>query len=350
MLKQTFLETLLTEHPENTAKYDYAELPKEFKMGTPLSIRCLTHGKFLQSGKVHIRGSGCPTCGQLNRAKSKTLSRDEFLTRAKIKHGDIYDYSGTEYIHGKEKIEIRCLEHGLFSQYAADHLNGHGCRECHLKSRRSDTESFIRRSVEIHGKKYDYTDTIYFNKRGDVKIRCLKHGEFKQRAGSHLRGYGCPRCNESKGEVTIASILTEWGINFIREYRISEALFFYDFFLPDQNILIEFHGLQHYKPIEHFGGEVTFQGVVKRDKEKEELASSLDIPLIKLNFKHLENGTIRQSLIHELRNCYKHWFRIDGEIKTFRYTRNAAEFLNLPKTYLFKHLENMISNDKKVLF
>lgn len=350
MLKQTFLDMLLSNHPENTDKYDYTELPMEFKMNTPLSIRCLTHGVFLQSGKVHIRGSGCPTCGQLNRVESKTLSKDEFLTRAKIKHGDIYDYSGTKYSRGKEKIEIRCLEHGIFTQYAADHLSGHGCRECHLKSRRSDTESFIRRSVEIHGDKYDYADTTYFNKRTKVKIRCLKHGEFEQLAGAHLGGYGCPRCSESKGELTIASILAEWGINHIREYRISGNLYFYDFYLPDQNILIEFHGLQHYKPIEYFGGEVTFQGIQKRDKEKVALASSLDIPLIVLNFKHLENGTMRQNLVHELRNCYKHWFRIDGEIKTFRYTKDAAEFLNLPKTYLFKHLENMVSTDNKVLF
>ena len=32
----------------------------------------------------------------------------------------------------------------------------------------------------------------------------------------------------------------------------------FDFYLPDYNTCIEFHGVQHYKPIPYFGGEENF--------------------------------------------------------------------------------------------
>ena len=59
-------------------------------------------------------------------------------------------------------------------------------------SRRLTTEEWIRRSIEFHGEKYDYSKSIYT--RGDEKIIiiCPDHGEQLQRAESHWK-YG-PRC------------------------------------------------------------------------------------------------------------------------------------------------------------
>ena len=56
------------------------------------------------------------------------------------------------------------------------------------------TEEFIKRAKEIHGDKYDYSKTIYKNRRTKLIITCPKHGDFEQRPDAHLSGQGCPKC------------------------------------------------------------------------------------------------------------------------------------------------------------
>ena len=57
-------------------------------------------------------------------------------------------------------------------------------------------EEFIKKAREIHGDKYKYVDLpdefpIY---NTNIKIVCIKHGEFIQNARMHLRGSGCKKC------------------------------------------------------------------------------------------------------------------------------------------------------------
>jgi rubrerythrin len=61
---------------------------------------------------------------------------------------------------------------------------------------RLDTETFIKRSNEVHNGKYDYSKAIYKNKRTKVCIICPIHGEFYQLAGNHMKGQGCPDCGK----------------------------------------------------------------------------------------------------------------------------------------------------------
>jgi hypothetical protein len=57
---------------------------------------------------------------------------------------------------------------------------------------------FIRRAVEIHKGRYDYSKTEYFSAHGMVVIICPVHGSFVQKAYSHLQGTGCPKCGHGK--------------------------------------------------------------------------------------------------------------------------------------------------------
>ena len=56
------------------------------------------------------------------------------------------------------------------------------------------TEEFIELARQVHGDKYDYSKTVYLNKRSKVIITCPIHGDFEQNAHSHLNGRGCPKC------------------------------------------------------------------------------------------------------------------------------------------------------------
>ena len=124
----------------------------------------------------------------------RRLTTEDFIKRAKQVHGNKYDYSEAIYSSFKNKIKIKCNEHGFFYPVATRHLKGVGCRKCSSRSHMRTTEQFINECKEIHGDKYDYSETEYNYSYEKVKIRCKEHGFFYQIAGSHLQGNGCRKC------------------------------------------------------------------------------------------------------------------------------------------------------------
>lgn len=67
-----------------------------------------------------------------------------------------------------------------------------------------------------------------------------------------LNGYGCPFCNESKGEKAIEKFLIDNSILFKRQKKFPQKLrgiggnpLSYDFYVPIYNLLIEYQGEFH---------------------------------------------------------------------------------------------------------
>ena len=121
------------------------------------------------------------------------ITKEEFIEKAKSIHGDKYNYSKMENNGRKKKVCIICPEHGEFWQRADSHLSGIGCPKC-SKKYKYITEEFIEKAKEIHGDKYDYTKTQYKGGRQKISIICPEHGEFWKLPYEHLNGKGCPKC------------------------------------------------------------------------------------------------------------------------------------------------------------
>lgn len=273
--------------------YNYSKV--DYQHGRiKITIICPVHGDFSQDPNTHLEGKGCQKCKAVKTAKALSYTTDDFVKKAITVHGDKYDYSNVSYSGSTNKVTIRCFKHGLYDQPAYRHLRGHGCSECAIDGFKLSSEDFLNRSNTIHGDRYNYDLTTYINGYTKVKIECTEHGVFEQTPSSHLNGTGCPNCHSSKGEELIARILKKNNIPFTREYKIptSGYKFRYDFHLPDHNLLIEFHGVQHFEPVSYFGGEETLSKVMLRDRLKRELAEFS-------KFKYLE---IHHSLLHELTN------------------------------------------------
>jgi len=67
--------------------------------------------------------------------------------------------------------------------------------------RKLTTEEFIERAIAVHGDKYDYSNSIYKNRRSAIKILCPTHGEFTVMAGGHIDScIGCVPCAEARGK------------------------------------------------------------------------------------------------------------------------------------------------------
>ena len=115
----------------------------------------------------------------------------------KEKNKGIYDYSLiTRSYTSQEKLPIKCLKHGnTFYQILKHHIDGYvGCIYCkHDRSR----DEFVKRAKKKHGNKYDYSQVIFDGARHPkVKIRCNRCGtEFIQSSSFHVKGEGgCPKC------------------------------------------------------------------------------------------------------------------------------------------------------------
>ena len=113
------------------------------------------------------------------------LTLEEFIERARLKHGDKYDYSKVDYKTCDTNVIIICPIHGDFKQTPYKHTNmGRGCQICsRIKSdisRRSNTKEFIKRAKLKHGNKYNYSKVDYKTSSKKVIIICPIHGEFLQ--------------------------------------------------------------------------------------------------------------------------------------------------------------------------
>lgn len=131
----------------------------------------------------------------------KKLTTQIFIERSSKIHNNKYDYTNSIYTRQYDTIDIKCPLHGIFSPVAKDHMSGYGCPQCGIiknsNSRRKSTEQFISDCNIVHENRYDYSCTNYTGVFELVKIICLIHGEFVQRAHDHLNGCGCPSCTKS---------------------------------------------------------------------------------------------------------------------------------------------------------
>lgn len=178
-------------------RYDYSEV-EYINSNTKVKIICKEHGLFEASPSNHVRNRNCPTCAHIEKGNKRRFTKEDFIQKAIEVHGELYNYNEVEYVSSQTHILITCPKHGDFITSPNNHLRGKKCRECHFENLSSifsdDTDSFIKKAIETHGKTYDYSLVDYVNAKEKVKIICKEHGVFEQNSVSHIKGVGCPSC------------------------------------------------------------------------------------------------------------------------------------------------------------
>jgi very-short-patch-repair endonuclease len=266
-------------------KYDYSVV-NFINTRTKIKIICPKHKEFEQTPGNHLQGRGCMECN-----KHKKLSTIKFIEKSNIIHNNKYDYSKVNYINSKTKIKIICEKHGEFLTTPRTHLSGSICKLCFFEKLTSNTNEFINQSNIIHNNKYNYSLVKYESAHKKIKIICPKHNIFEQTPNSHLKGNGCPRCNDSKGEKEIINILTNNNIKFeigknFSNCRHKRKLKF-DFYLPNHNICIEFDGEQHFKNVDYYGGKKDFE--IRKIRDDIKTTFCIENNIILLRIKYDEN-------------------------------------------------------------
>ncbi|HLG26794.1 MAG TPA: hypothetical protein VI423_03325 [Paenisporosarcina sp.] len=134
--KEEFFERVRKVHG-NFYSYDLTDYKA---LHGKIVIVCPKHGRFRQAAKEHVSGKRCRLCGIESQARSKTITTDEFVRRSREIHGTRFDYSEVDYVHGRQKVRIKCHHHGWFLQTPEGHLSGRGCKRCTHFVSRSETK------------------------------------------------------------------------------------------------------------------------------------------------------------------------------------------------------------------
>ena len=283
-------------------KYDYSKVDY-INANTDIIIICPEHGEFQMKPSVHYREKrGCVKCkpnplyGKLyhNRRTEKWISNIK-----SVWGNDYFDFSETEYINTRTNINVKCNKHqeSFHTKPMILSSGKGGCYKCieeryRKKHKEKMTPTFIKKASKIHGNYYDYSLVDYHNSQTPVKIICPIHGIFEQLPNCHINEKcGCQMCSASSGERRIAGFLNQNDIDytFNKFIKIDNCNYYFDFFLNNLNIAIEFDGKQHFKPIKFYGGKDGYLETIRRDDVKNRYCQSKEIKMIRIPYYDFDN-------------------------------------------------------------
>lgn len=216
-----------------------------------IPIWCSIHGEFfVQQAANHMNGNGCPKCGK-DVYKAKRRKADP-VGDFRTKHGETYDYSRMVFMNVQTPIEIVCREHGPFWQKPNNHLRGDGCPACWDARRRAFgaaktvdyRETFAARSAALFDDAYAIVKAPEHS-HDTVRLLCPKHGEFEQKAFSHLDGHGCWHCGQATNfaQLDLAAFIESLGVRIEHENRTVLTGLHIDVWVPEKQVGVEYHGL-----------------------------------------------------------------------------------------------------------
>lgn len=176
--RRSLSEVIKLANEVHNNKYDYS-LIQEYKtdrINYPIS--CPEHGVFYQSFNRHIKGKqGCPVCGRIKCSNARRDTFEDFVRKAKLTHGEKYQYNDTNYISTDSKIGITCPTHGVFYMEPGNHITGQGCPKCFREKSGIETELFEYVKFLLPNEIIEENNrTILNGKEIDVYVPNLKVG------------------------------------------------------------------------------------------------------------------------------------------------------------------------------
>lgn len=258
---------------------------------TKIAHHCLIHDIYWETTPDSVlHGSGCEKCHVEKSSASRTKTTKQYIAEVKKANPNIVVLES--YVNAKTPILHKCTIHNVeWKAYPDNILRGCGCYKCGNEKigdkNRKDYEQYVE-ELKAKNPNVIVIDS-YINALTPILHRCLIDGcEWYATPANLLYGYGCPKCQESKGEKAIAQWLNNNGIGYVRQKTFDNCCdkrpLLFDFYLPKYNVAIEYDGKQHYEPTEHFGGKDAFAIRQKHDKIKNIYCKENNIKLIRISY------------------------------------------------------------------
>jgi len=252
---------------------------------------------------------------QFNRVmlESKVMDTEKFIQRVQDIHKDskgnpLYDYSLTDYTGAQNKVKIICPRHKeewknetgneYFEMTANHHLRGRGCRFDYLESKIKHSDEDITKAAK------EYQTYTEFKQGNFPKFNAAtkRDKEFFKKISSHF-----VPAQVYYGEKKVAEILINMGLipkecissrncdyrektfedctNRGSERACKKLRF--DFYLPEQNTLIEYDGEPHFVKRGKYGDK--FEERQQNDMIKNQYCKDNNIKLIRIHYKTPES-------------------------------------------------------------
>lgn len=241
-------------------------------------------------------GKGCPFCANKNVSTENCLA----TTHSEItqqwhcqKNGEL---TPDLIVAGSNKVvwwQCSVASDHEWKSSVCHRVAGRGC-PCCSGHKVVESTSFLVTHPQLvkqwHDKNEIRPESVSAGSGVKVWWQCLINELHIWRAavGDRVRGNGCPFCKESKGELRIAKFLDSNGTIYRREVRFESCRncrpLPFDFAIYPLK-LIEFQGLQHYKPT-GFGGNgiEVLKRVCYNDSLKRQWCQENEISLLEIAY------------------------------------------------------------------
>lgn len=267
-------------------------------------IKCNTCGRKVISNTGELfrsrRKCLCANCSYIrkdtekNREIIRSLIGDkgyniEFFMKKQSKNGNRGD-----------TVRFTCVKCGYINEFFVGNLlKAHSkcdCQRCSGQKMYKD-DVIYRQELEEHFPNKFTLLTPYEKHNVDIKVRCNTcNFIFCTKPANLIRNGYCPKCGKTKscGEDEIAKWLDEKGIKYERQKYFADwkiGIHYFDFYISQYNLIIEYHGKQHYEfnPFFYKDNEEFIyrqnKDVQKKDTALEQGLNYLSIKYI--NYRHL---------------------------------------------------------------
>ena len=223
-------------------------------------VECKNGHKRQQVIQDIISGHDCKVCASIENGKKQSHSFEyikEYIENFNYKLLS----KECDYKNSSSHITVQCDKN--HSEYCVSFDNFRGgarCPHCYNEKRgRSSLVPYSDRCeyVESFGYKIITSEDEYVDASHPIEVMCDKGHIYTTNLHGFRNGYRCTKCNISKGEMLIESLLKKNNIIFETQHTFDDCKFkrvlLFDFYLPKQNILIEYDGRQHFEIVKAFG-------------------------------------------------------------------------------------------------
>lgn len=311
MVKRKTTEQFEKEVHEWTAG-EYTLVGVYIKSSIPTTIKHNVCGRvFDMAPNKFQQGHRCPAC--YKDSKVKTL--EQFISDVRSIHGELFEVV-SDYTSSSSPVTLKCTVHNFTFDSVPNNILRKTkrliCPKCfgdyQREKQRKDTEEVVRQLTMKHRGKIELIGE-YVNTHTKTLFKCADCGkEFKAEPNSVLRISGCPYCSTPKGEKLIREFLDDNNIPYESQKKFegleADRKLSYDFYLPVNNIVVEYDGLQHDKPIEFFGGVEAYNKQRLHDELKTSFAQQNGITLLRFKYEEsTENILNTLSLALDMRKA-----------------------------------------------
>jgi len=305
------IEQDLKNHGSSVIKFPNNGKIKKAKAEHIFSIKC-PKGHISDNNIHNIYTNGivrhgrppCLECSREQQSEKQSMTLEEFLSRAKEKHGDRYDYSRINkdnWKNSRVKVPVICKKHGEWQCFPSTHiLRSSGCSKCGY-------EETAKKQSRTH------EEYVVLLKQKNPKVECLEQYVKSQHKILHkclicdhmwkvvpnslvIAGRGCPECGKKYYRENWAREVLEemFGKKFpsvrpdwLKNPKTNRPLEL-DCYNKELNLALEFQGIQHYQPVEVWGGQEAYDKNIYKDKIKNNICNEKGIILWKIDNRKLK--------------------------------------------------------------